>query len=61
MNNELDLEYNLLVDNGVATEEEIQLVFNINGTKLETLEEILYARTALRSFDQLQYELTGSL
>ena len=43
-----------LVETGIATEEELQLVTCINGYKLETLEEVLYARTACRSFDQVE-------
>ena len=45
-----------LVDTGVATEDEIQLVCNINGWTEETMEEILYARTGYRSFKQVKEE-----
>lgn len=36
----------------IATEEEIHLVCCINGHTLESLENILYARTGYRSFEQ---------
>ena len=49
---DLDLLFAALVDFGVATEEEIILVSNINGHKLETYENILFARTEWRSFEQ---------
>ena len=49
---DLDMYFNALVDYNVATESEIILVLNINGTKLETYESILFARTEWRSFDQ---------
>ena len=45
-----------LVDNFIATEEEITLVCCINGHTQETLESILYARTGYRSFEQIQGE-----
>lgn len=43
-----------LIENYIATEEEITLVCNINGHTQETLEDILYARTGYRSFEQIQ-------
>ncbi len=45
-----------LIENYIATEEEINLVFNINGHTLESLESILYARTGYRSFEQIREE-----
>lgn len=43
-----------LVDGGIATEEEVQLVTSINGNNEEAMTDILYARTGYRSFDQLE-------
>ena len=34
-------------DSFIATEEECQLICNINGTSLESLESILYVRTGM--------------
>ncbi len=45
--------YNYLVDHGIATEDEIILVTNILGDTQETYEDILYARTGYKYFDQL--------
>ena len=42
-----------LVDYGVATEEEIQLVTSINGYNEQALLDILYARTGYRTFEQM--------
>jgi hypothetical protein len=41
-----------MVDNNIATDEEIQLVTNINGWKVETLLDILRVRTGYRSIEQ---------
>lgn len=51
---EENIEY--LIQNGIATEEEIILVCNIMGHTQEALENILYARTGYRSFEQIQAE-----
>jgi len=49
--------YNLLIDYGIATEEEINLCCNIMGFNMETLNSILFARTGYRSLWQyLEYE-----
>lgn len=47
-----DQAFNFLTDFELATREEIQLVTNINGYTLEQMENILYARTSYRSFEQ---------
>jgi len=36
----------------IATEEEMRLVCNINGTNVESLESIIYARVGYRTHDQ---------
>ena len=53
MNYTIDGIWDLLISYNVATEDELKLVTNINGYSIETLLDILYARTALRSIDQL--------
>jgi len=45
-----------LIDSGLATDQEIDLVVNINGYNLETLESILYVRSGYRSLDQIDEE-----
>lgn len=48
--------YDYLVYNGIATDEEIKLVTQINGDNIDTYESILYARTGYRNFEQLEEE-----
>lgn len=45
-----------LIENNIATEDEITLVCNIVGHTQEALENILYARTGYRSLEQLREE-----
>lgn len=42
----------MLIEFRIATQDEIDLVSNINGYSLETMEDILYARTGLRDIEQ---------
>ena len=44
--------WDLLLDEGFATEEEMRLVCNINGTNIESLNSILYSRSGYRSMKQ---------
>lgn len=48
--------YDYLINNGIATENEIDLVSSINGWNETTMCDILYVRTGYRSFDQLEEE-----
>jgi len=48
--------WDILLDGEFATAEELILITKINGYSMETLESVLYARTALRDFDQLEDE-----
>ena len=41
-----------LINYNIATEEEIELVANINGDTIETLNDILYARTGYHDYAQ---------
>lgn len=52
---QMDNLWEYLEDYQIATPEEIKLVTQINGTSLETLENILYARTGYRSLEQINY------
>jgi len=45
-----------LINNGIATKEEINLVTNINGYTAKTLNDILYTRTGYRNIEQLMDE-----
>jgi hypothetical protein len=42
-----------IIEHEIATEEELQLITDINGYKEETLNDVLYARTGYRNIEQL--------
>ena len=48
--------WDFIVDNNIATESELQLVTDINGWNEETMADIIYARTGLRSYEQCKDE-----
>lgn len=50
MNLEEIIDY--LVDNGIATKDEIELVTNINGYNEESINDIIYYRTAFHDIEQ---------
>jgi len=52
----LDEICNELEEMGIVTFKELQLVTNINGYTFNTLNDIIYARTGYRSFEQLTDE-----
>ena len=54
MNNVLGYIWDYLVDNNIATDDEIQLVTDINGLTEETLNDIIYARTGYHNIEQLE-------
>ena len=49
-----DQVWEYLVESGIATESELQLITTINGYNIESLNAVLYARTAWRSVEQLE-------
>ena len=56
MKEKIDKMWDWLLDTGIATEEELQLVTDINGYSIETLNDVLYARTGYREEEQLEDE-----
>ena len=48
--------WEFIVDNNIATESELQLVTSINGLNEETMTDIIYAKTGLRSYEQCKDE-----
>lgn len=46
----VDTMYETLIAYGIATEEAVNLVVNINGYSKETMEDILYVTTGYRDF-----------
>ena len=55
-NNDIDIEstWDYLVDKGIATEQELILVTYINGYNMESLNDVIYVRTAYQDAEQLQ-------
>lgn len=52
----VNLWYSTLIENNIATEEEIFLVCSINGQNEQSFLDIVYSRTGLRSWEQLESE-----
>ena len=50
---EVTILYNELIDRGLFTEDELQLVTAINGYNIDTLNDCLYCRYGYRSYDQM--------
>lgn len=48
-----DQMWDALIEQGVS-EQTLQIVTAINGYSTETMEDVLYAHTAYRSFDQIE-------
>ena len=53
----IDEVWDLLVEYGVATQEELELITCINGYNIDTLNDVIYARTGYRDIEQLQDEI----
>ena len=45
-----------LIERGIATEEQLQLITNVNGYSIQTLEDVLYCQTGYRTLDQMDEE-----
>lgn len=41
-----------ILDYGIATEQELQLITDINGYNEETLNDVIYARTSYHDIEQ---------
>lgn len=54
MNNEVKDLWDYLLDNGITSEETLQVVTNINGYNIDTLNDVLYATTGYRSLEQIE-------
>ena len=50
---ELDLIYDFITDNNIATEQEINLITCINGYNEKTLNNIIFVRTGYHDTEQL--------
>ena len=49
--------WDYLIDNAIATESELQLVTDVAGYSVRTLEAVIYARTASNDLEQLMEEM----
>ena len=49
--------WDYLIDNAIATEEELQLVTDVAGYSVATMEAIIYARTGYNDLEQLMEEM----
>jgi len=48
-----DEAWDYLIETGIATEDELILVTNINGFNLETLNNVIHSRTGYHDLEQL--------
>lgn len=48
-----------ILDQDIATKAELQLITQINGYSIESLNDVIYARTGCRSMEQLNDEEEG--
>lgn len=44
--------YDFLIEQGIATEAELDLITSINGYNIDTLNDVLYCRTGYRDYEQ---------
>lgn len=45
--------YSFIIDNGICTQDEADLVTSINGYNIEAINDILYCRTGYHDIEQL--------
>ena len=57
MDKKVDEVWDLLIEYGVATQEELELVTYINGYNIDTLNDVIYARTGYQNIEQIQDEI----
>ena len=49
--------WDLLIEYGVATQEELELITCINGYNMDTMNSVIYARTGYQNIEQIQDEI----
>lgn len=54
--NDINNLWDYLVNNSIATQEELELITSINGYSVDTLNDVIYARTGYHNLEQLQEE-----
>ncbi len=54
---EIDEVYNYLIETNIVSDEALNLITNINGYSIDTLNDVIYCTTGYRDIEQyLQYE-----
>ena len=46
--------YEKIIEKGIATEQELELITYINGYNIETLNDVIYARTGYHDWEQYE-------
>ena len=49
--------WNYLIDSGIATESELELVTDVAGYSVKTLEAVIYSKTGYNDLEQLMEEM----
>ena len=49
--------WDYIVDNNIATDEELRLVTSINGMNIDTINSVIYARTGYHDIEQVREEV----
>ncbi len=57
--NNIDGAWDYIIEYGIATQEELQLITHINGYSIETLDSVIYARTGFNTVEQFYNEEQG--
>lgn len=52
MNRTFEEVYDLIIENGIASEETLNCVTSINGASIETLNSVIYWATAYNNIDE---------
>lgn len=52
MDKEVNEVWDLLIEYGIATQEELELVTSINGYSIDTMNDVIFARTSYRNIEQ---------
>ncbi len=57
MTNDLTYTFDLIIELGIATDEELELITGINGYNIDTLNDVIFYRTGYRDIEQyIEYE-----
>lgn len=57
MDNETAAAWDYIIDNSIATFDELVLITEINGTNIDTLNDVIYARTGFQDIEQIMEDV----